>query len=298
MDGPRLVAEDLDVGHAGRPVLRQVGLELRPGAVTVLVGPNGCGKSTLLRTVAGLLPPLDGKVTVDDAPLESFSRRSLSQRLAFLPQSSHAPAGVTVRELVRHGRYAHRGALARHTADDTEAIDWALGVTDAEPLVDRRLDELSGGERQRAWLAMVLAQRAGVLLLDEPTTYLDLRHQFEVLDVVRRLAREHRIAVGVVIHDLMQAAAYADDVVVVADGGVTAAGTADEVLTPEVIHRAFGLRVNVVRDPATGYLACFPARGDDLPAARDGSAAPEKAAAPDGAATGADDKTAGASPVP
>ncbi|MFE0427194.1 ATP-binding cassette domain-containing protein, partial [Streptomyces sp. NPDC058953] len=180
----------------------------------------------------------------------------------------------------------------------TTQHQWPYAPPPPPPLVDRRLDELSGGERQRAWLAMVLAQRAGVLLLDEPTTYLDLRHQFEVLDVVRRLAREHRIAVGVVIHDLMQAAAYADDVVVVADGGVTAAGTADEVLTPEVIHRAFGLRVNVVRDPATGYLACFPARGDDLPAARDGSAAPEKAAAPDGAATGADDKTAGASPVP
>ncbi|MFI1829664.1 ABC transporter ATP-binding protein [Streptomyces sp. NPDC020412] len=263
MGDARLVAKDLDVGHAGRPVLTQVGLELRPGGITVLVGPNGCGKSTLLRTVAGLLPPMRGEVSVDGAPLASFSRRTLSQRLAFLPQSSHSPAGVTVRELVRHGRYAHRGALARHTPEDTEAIDWALTVTDAAPLVERRLDELSGGERQRAWLAMVLAQRAGVLLLDEPTTYLDMRHQFEVLDVVRRLAREHDIACGVVLHDLMQAAAYADDVVVVADGGIAAAGTPEEVLTPEVIHRAFGLRVNVVRDPATGYLACFPQRAEE-----------------------------------
>ncbi|MFD8410800.1 ABC transporter ATP-binding protein [Streptomyces sp. NPDC059650] len=256
----RLVAEGLDVGHAGRPVLKQVDLSLRAGAITVLVGPNGCGKSTLLRTVAGLLPPIGGEVRIDDAPLGSFGRRTLSQRLAFLPQTSQAPAGVTVRELVRHGRYAHRGALARHTGEDTGAIDWALHVTDAAPLVDRRLDELSGGERQRAWLAMVLAQRAGVLLLDEPTTYLDLRHQFEVLDVVRRLAREHGIACGVVLHDLMQAAAYADEVVVVADGGITAAGDPAAVLTPEVIDRAFGLRVSVVRDPATGYLACFPQR--------------------------------------
>ncbi|MGI5479991.1 ABC transporter ATP-binding protein [Streptomyces lavendofoliae] len=260
MGDVRLVAKDLEVGHGGRPVLKRVDLSLRAGAVTVLVGPNGCGKSTLLRTVAGLLPPLAGEVRVDDTPLASFARRTLSQRLAFLPQTSQAPAGVTVRELVRHGRYAHRGALARHTGEDTEAIDWALEVTDAAPLVERRLDELSGGERQRAWLAMVLAQRAGVLLLDEPTTYLDMRHQFEVLDVVRRLAREHGIAVGVVLHDLMQAAAYADDVVVVADGGIAAAGTADDVLTPDVIERAFGLRVNVVRDPATGHLACFPQR--------------------------------------
>ncbi|MEU9148541.1 ABC transporter ATP-binding protein [Streptomyces sp. NPDC048349] len=262
----RLVADALDVGHAGRPVLKQVDLTLRAGAITVLVGPNGCGKSTLLRTVAGLLPPLGGEVRIDGVPLRSLARRALSQRLAFLPQTSHAPAGVTVRELVRHGRYAHRGALARHTGEDTESIEWALEVTDAAPLVDRRLDELSGGERQRAWLAMVLAQRAAVLLLDEPTTYLDMRHQFEVLDVVRRLAREHGIACGVVLHDLMQAAAYADEVVVVADGAVAACGAPDEVLTPDVIHGAFGLQVTVVRDPHSGYLACFPRRCDEAAA--------------------------------
>ncbi|MGW0750835.1 ABC transporter ATP-binding protein [Streptomyces sp. NPDC002587] len=258
----RLVADDLDVGHAGRPVLKQVNLSLRAGAITVLVGPNGCGKSTLLRTVAGLLPPLGGDVRIDGEPLRRLARRTLSQRLAFLPQTSHTPAGVTVRELVRHGRYAHRGALARHTGEDAESIAWALDVTDAAPLMERRLDELSGGERQRAWLAMVLAQRAGVLLLDEPTTYLDMRHQFDVLDVVRRLAREHGIACGVVLHDLMQAAAYADEVVVVADGTVAASGAPDHVLTPDVIHHAFGLRVTVVRDPRTGYLACFPQRPD------------------------------------
>ncbi|MEV0598829.1 ABC transporter ATP-binding protein [Streptomyces sp. NPDC050315] len=260
------MAEGLDVGHAGRPVLRQVDLSLRAGAITVLVGPNGCGKSTLLRTAAGLLQPIGGEVRIDGATLSSFGRRELSQKLAFLPQSSLAPAGVTVRELVRHGRYAHRGALARHTAEDTEAIDWALTVTDAAPLVERRLDELSGGERQRAWLAMVLAQRAGVLLLDEPTTYLDMRHQFEVLDVVRRLAREHDIACGVVLHDLMQAAAYGDEVIVVADGGVAAAGPPEDVVTPDVIDSAFGLQVNVVRDPATGYLACFPRRPESAAA--------------------------------
>ncbi|MFD3540097.1 ABC transporter ATP-binding protein [Streptomyces sp. NPDC058662] len=241
-------------------MLKRVDLSLKAGAITVLVGPNGCGKSTLLRTVAGLLPPIGGEVRIDGVPLRQLPRRALSRQLAFLPQTSHAPAGVTVRELVRHGRYAHRGALARHTDEDAQSIEWALDVTDAAPLVDRRLDELSGGERQRAWLAMVLAQRAGVVLLDEPTTYLDMRHQFEVLDVVRRLAREHGIACGVVLHDLMQAAAYADEVVVVADGGITASGAPDDVLTPDVIDRAFGLRVNVVRDPQSGYLACFPQR--------------------------------------
>ncbi|WP_103504225.1 MULTISPECIES: ABC transporter ATP-binding protein [Streptomyces] len=254
----RLVARRLDVGHTARPVLAGVDLTLRAGQVTVLVGPNGCGKSTLLRTAAGLLPPLAGEVSVGGVPLGSLSRRVLSQRLAFLPQSSLVPAGVSVGELVRHGRYAHRGAFARHTDEDGESIEWALEVTDAAPLAHRRLDELSGGERQRAWLATVLAQRAGVLLLDEPTTYLDLRHQFEVLDVVRRLAREHGIACGVVLHDLMQAAAYADEVMVLADGGAVVSGPPSEALTPEVIERAFGLAVTVVRDPDSGHLACFP----------------------------------------
>ncbi|MGH3520988.1 MAG: ABC transporter ATP-binding protein [Haloechinothrix sp.] len=256
----RLVAARLDVGHGRRRVLADVDLSLHAGEVTVLVGPNGCGKSTLLRTVAGLLPALGGTVHIDDVPLGSLSRRALSQRLAFLPQASHVPAGVTVRELVRHGRYAHRGAFARHTSEDLESINWALSVTDAAPLSDKRLDELSGGERQRAWLATVLAQRAGILLLDEPTTYLDLRHQFEVLDVVRKLARDHGIACGVVVHDLMHAAAYADTVVVIAEGAVVQAGPPIDVLTSDSIDRAFGLRVRVMRDPESGYLACFPQR--------------------------------------
>lgn len=254
----RLVAEGLDVGYGKARVLSGIDLTLRAGEVTVLVGPNGCGKSTLLRTIAGLHPAQRGAVRVDGEELRSLSRRALSQRLAFLPQASQVPAGVTVRELVRHGRYAHRGAFARHTADGVEAIDWALKVTDAESLADKQLDALSGGERQRAWLATVLAQRAGILLLDEPTTYLDLRHQFEVLDVVRALAREHGIACGVVLHDLMQAAAYADTVLVLADGALVSAGPPGDVLTSAAIDRAFGLRVNVIRDPDTGHLACFP----------------------------------------
>ncbi|MGH3948661.1 MAG: ABC transporter ATP-binding protein [Pseudonocardiaceae bacterium] len=258
----RLVARGLDAGHGKQRVLAGVDLALHAGEITVLVGPNGCGKSTLLRTVAGLLPALAGDVRVDDIPMHTLSRRALSQRLAFLPQASHVPAGVTVRELVRHGRYAHRGAFAPHTEEDLDSISWALSVTDAAPLADERLDELSGGERQRAWLATVLAQRASILLLDEPTTYLDLRHQFEVLDVVRKLAREHNIACGVVLHDLMHAAAYGDKVVVIADGGIVQAGPPTDVLTSDAIDQAFGLRVSIIRDPSTGYLACFPQRSD------------------------------------
>ncbi len=257
-DAGALQARDLTVGHGTQAVLSGVDVTLTPGQVTVLVGPNGCGKSTLLRTVAGLLSPLNGGVNLDGDSIRSLSRRALSQRIAFLPQAPLVPAGVSVRELVRHGRYAHRGAFSRHTQTDFDAVDWALQVSDAAPLADRRLDELSGGERQRAWLATVLAQKAGVLLLDEPTTYLDMRHQFEILDVIRKLAKEHDIACGVVLHDLTQAAAYADEVVITADGVVTAAGPPAAVLTPETIHHAFGLEVSVLQDPDTGHLACFP----------------------------------------
>ncbi len=253
-----LVADGLSVGHGGSPVLTDISLSLSPGTVTVLVGPNGCGKSTLLRTLAGLLPALAGTIRVEGDPIGRLSRRELSRRLAFLPQTPLVPAGLTVAELVRHGRYAHRGPFARHTDADREAIAWALEVTDALPLADRRLDELSGGERQRAWLATVLAQRTGVLLLDEPTTYLDLKHQFEVLEVVRRLAREHGMACGLVLHDLGQAAAYADRVIVTSGGTILAAGPAEEVLTSETIDKAFGLDVSVIRDPESGMLACFP----------------------------------------
>lgn len=256
-----LTADRLTVGYGAKPVLSDVDVALEPGEVTVFVGPNGCGKSTLLRTLAGLLPPIAGGITVAGDAIARLSRRELSRRLAFLPQTPLVPAGITVRELVRHGRYAHRGAFARHTSDDRDAIGWALAVTDAELFGERRLDELSGGERQRAWLATVLAQRAGVLLLDEPTTYLDLRHQFEVLEVVRRLAREHRIACGLVLHDLTQAAAYADRVVVVAGGAVVAVGDPVDVLTPETIDRAFGVDVTVVRDPDSGHLMCIPRAG-------------------------------------
>ena len=274
--GPvRVEASGLAVGHGRRRVLEGLELTLRAGVVTVLVGPNGCGKSTLLHTVAGLQEPQAGTLRIDGDAVDTLSRRELARRLAFLPQSPLVPAGVPVCELVRHGRYAHRGAFSRHTDDDRDAVAWALRVTGAEALADARLDELSGGERQRAWLATVLAQRAPVLLLDEPTTYLDLRHQFEVLEVVRRLAHDHDIAVGVVLHDLMQAAAYGDEVVVVADGAIAASGPPERVLVPDVIGRAFGIDVDVVHDARTGHLACFPRRGPSDPRGTDAPRAEE-----------------------
>lgn len=254
-----LTTTGLTVGYShGAPVVCDVDLELAAGAVTVLVGANGCGKSTLLRTVAALQQPIAGNIEINGDSIIGMDRRELARELAFLPQAPLVPAGVTVSELVRHGRYAHTGAFARHTAEDRDAIAWAMDVSDAVALADRRIDQLSGGERQRAWLATVLAQRAGVLLLDEPTTYLDLKHQYEVLDLVRRLADEFGVACGLVLHDLGQAAGYADQVAMVADGRVIANGVPTEVITNPIVARAFDLSVSVIRDSETGQVAVVP----------------------------------------
>lgn len=251
----------LTVGYGPQaPVVSDVDIALRPGHVTVLVGANGCGKSTLLRTLAALQEPLSGAIRVSDRDISGMSRRELARELAFLPQSPLVPAGVTVAELVRYGRYAHTGAFSRHTSTDREAIEWALEVSDAAALAARRLDQLSGGERQRAWLATVLAQRAGVLLLDEPTTYLDLKHQYEVLDLVRRLADEFNVACGLVLHDLGQAAGYADEVAVVAGGRILACGKPVDVITSQTVAEAFDLSVTVLHDEPTGQVAVFPRR--------------------------------------
>lgn len=273
-----LVADSVKAGYDAGPVLHDVSVDLVPGGVTVLVGPNGSGKSTLLRTLAQLHDPAGGVVTVDGDDASHLRGRALARKLAFLPQGSPIPAGITVRELVGHGRYAHRGALGRVRSGDHDAVDWALDVTGTTAFADRYVDGLSGGERQRVWIAMVLAQKTGVLLLDEPTTYLDLRYQVEVLGLARRLADEHGITVGLVLHDLNQAAAYADRVVVLADGAVLATGAPEQVLTGETIEAAFGLPVHVVAHPLTGRPTCLPYGAPGTASPLSGPASPIAAA--------------------
>jgi ABC-type cobalamin/Fe3+-siderophores transport system ATPase subunit len=250
---------DLTLGHSGEPVVRGISVEPVPGRVTALVGANGSGKSTLLRALAQLHTPDAGRITLDGRDLSTYKPRELARKLSFLTQSPLVPAGVTVRELVAYGRHPHRGLLDRAKGDeDREAIDWALDATALRPLADRLLDQLSGGERQRAWIAMALAQRTGLLLLDEPTTYLDIRYQIEVLRLVRRLAADHGITVVVVLHELNQAAAFSDEMVVLADGGITAAGPPSEVMTRENLRTAFGIETTIAEDPHTGAPMCLP----------------------------------------
>jgi iron-chelate-transporting ATPase len=255
-----LVADGVSVSYGAVDVVHDARLELVPGRVTALVGPNGSGKSTLLRTAARLQRARTGTLsleqTADDAPADglALSVRDFARRVALLTQGRPVPSGLSVRDVVEFGRYPHRGRWGRADPGGAAAVDDALRLTGVDDLADRGVDQLSGGQLQRVWLASCLAQQTGVLLLDEPTTYLDLRYQVELLDLVRDLADESRIAVGVVLHDLDQAAALADTVVLLHDGRVRAAGTPADVLTPALLSEVWGIDIEVDTDPTTGRL--------------------------------------------
>ncbi|MHA7190262.1 ABC transporter ATP-binding protein [Arthrobacter sp. MDT2-16] len=243
---PALDVVDLGVSYGSRQVIGSVSFGLKPGTVTALIGPNGSGKSTLLRTIARLHAPDAGTVTLDDgADVLALSPREFARTITLLAQSRPVPGGLTVREVVGFGRHPHRSRWTGQDPHGTAAVGRALELTRTTELADRPVTALSGGQVQRVWLASCLAQDTGVLLLDEPTTYLDLRYQVEILDVVRDLATEHGVSVGVVLHDLDQAAAIADHVVLLENGAVLAQGTPADVLTSENLSRAYGVRVDV-----------------------------------------------------
>jgi iron complex transport system ATP-binding protein len=253
-----LQAHDVTVGYGGRPVVHELSLDVPDGLVTAIIGPNGCGKSTLLRTLARLVDPMSGQVLLDGEPIGSRSTRDVAKRLALLPQSPVAPDGLLVADLVARGRHPHQKWFRQWSHDDEDRVREALAWTDVEDLADRPLDELSGGQRQRAWVAMTLAQDTDLLLLDEPTTYLDLAHQVEVLDLVTRLNRERGRTVAMVLHDLNLAARYADVVVVMAGGRVVEQGAPTDVFTPRMLADVFGLEADVLSDPRTGLPVVVP----------------------------------------
>lgn len=248
----------LRAGYGDAVVLRGIDLELPQGAVTAIVGPNGCGKSTLLKTIARVLAPSDGAVLLDGEPVHRLPTKQVARRLGLLPQSNEVPEQLTVRDLVERGRYPHRTVFSRWTDRDRQAIAEALAATGTEELADRLVDELSGGQRQRAWIAMVLAQQTPTLLLDEPTTYLDLAHRLEVLRLLRRLNAERGVTVAMVLHDLDEASRYADHLVAVGDGEIVAQGPPEEVVTPELIQQVFGVACTTVPNPVTGTPIVVP----------------------------------------
>ncbi|WP_300605794.1 ABC transporter ATP-binding protein [uncultured Oscillibacter sp.] len=247
-----LEARNLSAGYPGRAVLAGVSLAVRPGRVLALLGPNGCGKSTLLRTMAGLLPPLGGEVLLDGR--RDYSPRQAAQRVAYLPQSRTAP-NITVRRLVLHGRFPYLSYPRRYGREDYEAVDRALAAADALDLADRPLPELSGGQRQKAYLAMALAQETEAILMDEPTTFLDIRHQLEVLALVRRLAEEGR-GVVLALHDLCLALTAADDVAVLGEGRLLALGGPEAVYQSKVLERVMGVRLDRSEGPGGRRYFC------------------------------------------
>lgn len=253
-----LAAEGITLGYDAHVVFRGLDLSIERGSVTTLIGANGCGKSTLLKAFGRLLRPSAGQIRLEGVPLSGQSARSVARRLAILPQKPLAPAATTVADLVMRGRHPHQTLLRPWTQHDADKVSAALAATGMAELAQHEVTELSGGQMQRAWIALVLAQDAATLLLDEPTTFLDLSHQLDVLRLVRRINAEQGTTIVMVLHDLSLAARYSDRLVVLHNGAVLADGEPWQVITPEVLREAFGLEALVLEDPASGRPLVVP----------------------------------------
>ena len=253
-----LIARELTTGYGDRLVLDSLDLEVPSGKVTAIVGANACGKSTLLRTMSRLLAPRHGEVLLDGKSIHTLPSRQLAQTLGLLPQSPTAPEGILVADLVSRGRNPYHGVFSQWTRADDEAIATALEATKTTELADRPVDELSGGQRQRVWIAMALAQQTDILLLDEPTTFLDISHQIEVLDLLTDLNQKRGTTVVMVLHDLNLAARYADFLVAMANGRLYATGTPDDVLTEQNVREVFHLESRIMTDPTSGRPIMLP----------------------------------------
>ncbi|WP_329237503.1 ABC transporter ATP-binding protein [Streptomyces sp. NBC_01460] len=247
-DAPRLAARGVSVGYGGRTVIDGLDVAVPSGLITTIIGPNGCGKSTLLRTLTRLLKPTAGAVVLDGEDIVTLRTREVARKLGLLPQAPVAPEGLTVADLVARGRHPHQSWLRQWSSDDAAVVERALAMTGVSDLADRPVDSLSGGQRQRVWISMTLAQGTDLLLLDEPTTYLDLAHAIDVLDLVDDLHESGRTVV-MVLHDLNLATRYSDNLVVMREGAILAQGHPRDVVTAELLEEAFGLRAMVIDDP-------------------------------------------------
>ena len=254
-----LAAEALTIAYGAKPILDGLTLSIPEGRVTAIIGPNACGKSTLLRSLARLLRPKAGQVLLDGKAIHKLPTRDVARQLAILPQSPLAPEGLTVQGLVLRGRTPHQSPLRQWTARDAEAVAQALALTGLADLADRPVEALSGGQRQRAWIAMALAQETGILLLDEPTTYLDLPHQIEVLALVRKLNRDHGRTVVLVLHDVNLAARFSDHIIAMRGGRILRHGPPQEIISADTMSAVYGLDCTVIADPHHGTPHVIPA---------------------------------------
>jgi iron complex transport system ATP-binding protein len=252
-----LTTDNLTLAYDQTVIIDGLSVTIPAGRITALVGPNGCGKSTLLRGIARLLAPRSGAAYLDGKAIHRMPTRELAKQLGILPQSPVAPEGLTVRELVAQGRYPHQAWFQQWAADDEAAVAKALALTGMADLADRPVDALSGGQRQRAWIAMTLAQETPIILLDEPTTFLDLAHQIEVLQLLERLNRDEGRTIVMVVHDLNHATRHASYLLALRAGEVVAEGAPSAVVTPALLRAVFGVEAEVVADPRTGVPLCI-----------------------------------------
>ncbi|MFB7465720.1 ABC transporter ATP-binding protein [Streptomyces sp. NPDC056224] len=255
----RLTAQNVTLGYDQRVIAENLSVEIPDNSFTVIVGPNACGKSTLLRALSRMLKPSAGRVLLDGQAIGSMPAKKVAKTLGLLPQSSIAPDGITVADLVSRGRYPHQGLLRQWSQEDERIVGESMASTGVAELADRAVDELSGGQRQRVWIAMALAQQTPLLLLDEPTTYLDIQHQIDVLDLCAELHEDQGRTLVAVLHDLNHAARYATHLIAMRGGRVVAEGPPAEVVTAELVEEVFGLRCQVISDPETGTPLVIPA---------------------------------------
>ncbi|MFF1488997.1 ABC transporter ATP-binding protein [Streptomyces sp. NPDC058319] len=255
----RLSADNVTLAYDQRVIAEELSVEIPDNSFTVIVGPNACGKSTLLRALSRMLKPSHGRVLLDGQVIQSMPAKQVARTLGLLPQSSIAPDGITVGDLVGRGRYPHQGILRQWSAEDERVVQESMEQTGVTALAERYVDELSGGQRQRVWIAMVLAQQTPLLLLDEPTTYLDIQHQIDVLDLCADLHEEQGRTLVAVLHDLNHAARYATHLIALREGEVIAQGAPKEIVTAELVEKVFGLRCQVIDDPETGTPLVVPA---------------------------------------
>ena len=253
-----LSASELGLGYGDRQIVEDLTVDIPTGKVTVIIGANGCGKSTLLRGLARLLTPTHGAVLLDGRAISSIPSKQVAKVMGLLPQAPIAPEGITVADLVGRGRYPHQGWFRQWTPADRAAVDQALAATDTLDIAGRPVDELSGGQRQRVWIAMTLAQETGILLLDEPTTYLDLAHQVEVLDLLVDLNQREGRTIVLVLHDLNHACRYAHHLIAMRGGEIIAEGAPAGIVTPELVTDVFGLPCRIIADPVSGTPMVVP----------------------------------------
>lgn len=256
----RMQAKGLSAGYNGEAVFRGLDLKIPEGSITTLIGSNGSGKSTILKTLCRIISPDSGAVYLDGEAIHRMPTKRVAQRLALLPQGAQAPAGITVGDLVEYGRFPYRSALSGLGEKDREIIQWALASTGMGPLEHREMERLSGGQQQRAWIAMALAQKTGLLFLDEPTTYLDISHQLDILYLLRRLNRENGVTIVMVLHDLNHAIMFSDYLVAIKDGTLHSAGTPQEVITQQALREIFDVEAEVIAHPVLNVPVCLPFR--------------------------------------